>query len=401
MQVCRVSPIGGDRPRPRDLEPPGLTRLAQLQSHGHNRRQLSGACDPGQLGFALGHQVGDQGAQRDRQPETQRHGQAALQQQRLGCHADAIGREHTRQGVHQHPLQAQLIGQAAGVLGCGTAVTHQQRRAGIVSLLDRDAAHRRGHGFDRDLQSPGRSLLGREARAHHRHGLGEIGEAAGHHGTVKGLIAARAKHRRQGLLGQATEHHIGIGDRERTAAAIGGRTWVCSGRGGPHLQALAVKAHDRPPTGRHGVDRQHGCLQLQASHVGFGAALPGPVAALTGGMKHIGRGAAHVAANHRLQRQPGLLQRLTRHRQGTHHAAGRTRQDRVLGQQPGARRQGATGAHHPQGHRTGQGRLKLIEVAIEHRRQRSLHQGGLTAGHQSWQGADPVRQADGLQLQTQ
>ena len=275
-----------------------------------------------------------------------------------------------------------------------------------MSLLDRDAAHRRGHGFDRDLQSSGRSLLSREARAHHRHGHGEIGETAAHLGSIKGLIAAQAKHRRQGLLGQATQQHIGIGDRERTAAAIGGRTRVCSGRGGPHLQPLAVKTHDRPPTGRHGVDRQHGRLQLEASHIGFGAALPGPVTALAGrinhgGMKHIGRGAAHVAADHRLQRQPGLLQRLTRHRQGTHHAAGRTRQDRVLGQQPGARRQGATGAHHPQGNGTCQGCLKLIEVAIEHRRQRGFYQGGLTAGHQPWQRADPVRQADGLQPQAQ
>jgi len=116
-------------------------------------------------------------------------------------------------------------------------------------------------------------------------------------------------------------------------------------------------------------------------------------------MKHIGGGTAHVETNHRLQGQPGQQQGLAGHGDGAHHAAGGPRQDRVLGVKQGALSQRSTGAHHPQGHRPVQGGLQLIEVAVQHRRHRRLHQGGLAAGHQPRQAAEPMRQTDCLRLQ--
>jgi hypothetical protein len=79
-------------------------------------------------------------------------------------------------------------------------------------------------------------------------------------------------------------------------------------------------------------------------------------------MKDIGRRAAHVKPHHRLQRQTGVLQRLMGHSDRPHHAAGRTRKNRVLGLQPGPRRQGAAGTHDPQWHAISKGLLHLIEV---------------------------------------
>ena len=114
------------------------------------------------------------------------------------------------------------------------------------------------------------------------------------------------------------------------------------------------------------------------------------------GVEHIGRGATHVEPHHRLQRQPGLLQGLAGHGNRPHHAAGGARQNRVLGQQPGPRRQGPTRTHHPQGDPIPQGQLHLIEVTPQHRCHRRLHQGGLAAGHEPRQRTEAMGQAEDL-----
>ena len=166
--------------------------------------------------------------------------------------------------MDQHPLHAQFGRQTAGVLGCRTAVTDQQGRAGVVPLLDRDAPDRRGHGLDRDLQGPFGQLFDTGRQARPGHGRLQGGKAPLHGRGVQGLISIGTKQGRQGAGGQPTQQHIGVGDGQRSAALVGRRPGIGPGRSWAHLQTVAVKLQDRAPTGGHGVNGQHRSLQVQS-----------------------------------------------------------------------------------------------------------------------------------------
>ena len=138
------------------------------------------------------------------------------------------------------------------------------------------------------------------------------------------------------------------------------------------------------------MNGQHRSLELQPDDLGAGAALPGQIPPPPVEMEDIGGGTTHVEANDGLGRQAREPQGPLGHGHRPHHAAGRPREDRVLGQQLLGIRQGSAGTHHPQPGCWPQGQLHLAQVAPQHRRHRRLHQGGLTAGHQPGLAAEPV-----------
>ena len=335
-----------------------------------------------------------QGLRRQRQPRR------ALQQQPLLRLADAVGREHTSQGMEQHPPDCQRLRQPAGVLAAGTAVAHQQGTAQVVAALDRDAADGAGHRLDGDRQGAGRHLLRRDARRHRRHRRRQLREALLHRRPVGRLIAIGAEHGGQRLLRQPAEQQVGVGDRGRPAAAIGRRPRRRARRFRAHPQPLAIEAHDRAAAGRHRVNRQHRRLQAQAGDLGFRLPLPGQGPEGRIEVEHIGGGAAHVEAHHRLGRQAGGGQGPLGHRHRPHHAAGGAREDRVLGLQQRRRRQGAAGAHHPQPRPGPQIAAHLIEIGLQHRRHRRLHQGGMAAGHQPRLAAEAMGEGHRAEAET-
>ena len=285
------------------------------------------------------------------------------------------------------------------MLPAGAAVAHQQRLAQVVAALDRHAAQGTGHRLDRDLQRPLGHPLGRDAWRHRRHHGRQLGKGSLHGLTIGGLVGAGTEQRRQGCDGQPTQQQVGIGDRGRTAAAVGRRPRIGTGRLRPHPQPQAIESQDRATTGGHGVDGQHRRLQLQANDLGGGAALPGEIALPVIEMEDIGGGATHVEADDRLGRQAGSLQGPTAHRHGPHHAPGRPREDRVLGEQHLWSRQGTTGAHHPQPGIRPEGLAHLAQIVLQHRRHRRLHHGGLTAGHKPGLAAELVGKHHGLKAQ--
>ena len=79
--------------------------------------------------------------------------------------AHAIGRQQPGQRMQQHRLDAERIGDEAGMLAAGAAEGVQRIAGDVVAALDRDLLDRLGHVGDRDLDEAVRDLLGRAAVA--------------------------------------------------------------------------------------------------------------------------------------------------------------------------------------------------------------------------------------------
>ncbi len=283
--------------------------------------------------------------------------------------------------MQQHLGQPQGTGHSAGQLTRSAAVGHQHTTADVVATAERHLLDRRGHRFHRQLEGPFRQLL-RRTPQHLRQG----GEALLHHLRVGPLVASSTEHRREPLHLQTTQQQIGVGHRERTATAITGRTWHRTRRARADREPIAIAVDDRTATGCHGVNGQAWRQQMQACHLRFGAAFPDPISRTCWQTEHIGAGAAHIEPH-----QGPLLQASPAgHRHRTHHASGRSGQDRVFRQQTRRRLQGTAGGHHPQTGMPTEGPSHLIEIVEQRTGHRGLHQGGLPPGHQTGQGTDPM-----------
>ena len=129
-------------------------------------------------------------------------------------------------------------------------------------------------------------------------------------------------------------HHIGVGDGEGTAAPIAGRPRQGARRVRPHAEARPVEMQDRAAAGRHGVDQHHRRAHPHARHHALEAPLVSAVE-----MADIGRGAAHVEADHAAEAcEPRGLH-------GADHAARRAGQDGVLALEQMRRSESARGLH--------------------------------------------------------
>ena len=154
--------------------------------------------------------------------------------------------------MDQAGLHAQGVGDLAGVLGAGAAEHGEAVFGDVVALLDRDLLDRVGHVLDRDLEE----AVGEVLRA--LVGLGREGLEFRPGGPgVKRPVGARAEDGGEEFRAQLAGHDIGVGDRQRAAAAVGGRAGVGAGalRADPH--AGAVDLQDRAAARRHGVDVHH------------------------------------------------------------------------------------------------------------------------------------------------
>ena len=139
----------------------------------------------------------------------------------------------------------------------------------VVALLDGDPLDRVGHVGHRDPQEALGDLLGRAVVAGLPRMLGgQVGEPAPHDVGVERLVAARAEHVREVGGLDAAEHHVGVGDGERAAAAVAGRARVGAGRVRPDPVAAAVEVQDRAAAGGDRVDVEHGGAQPDPGHLG-------------------------------------------------------------------------------------------------------------------------------------
>ena len=296
---------------------------------------------------------------------------------RLVSKPHAIGGQHAGERMDEHGLHAEGIGHQAGVLTAGAAEALQREARGVVALLHRDLLDRIRHVGDSDLQKPLRHLvrrarlagglrdLFRQCRKLRRHDIG-----------IERCIAVRPEDRRKVPRLDLADADIGVGHRQRPAAAIAGRARIGAGGIRADAEARAVEMQDRAAARRHRVDRHHRRAHAHAGDRGLERALEA-----AGVKRDVGRRAAHVEADDVVQ---------PRHRRGARRAddaAGGTGQDRVLALKAGGVRQSAVRLHEVQPH-AGKFRRHLIDVAAQDRREIRIDHRGVAARDQPQQRAD-------------
>ena len=98
---------------------------------------------------------------RRRRLGAERHLDLLLAQRPHVGEAHAVGREHSRVRVDEHPGHRQRIGDQAGVLPGGPAEAAQRIGGDVMAALHRDVLDRIGHVADRDLHEAFGNLLDR------------------------------------------------------------------------------------------------------------------------------------------------------------------------------------------------------------------------------------------------
>lgn len=148
---------------------------------------------------------------------------------------DAEGGQHARHGRDEHGTDAERVGDHARVLTARTTEGGEGVAGDVVALLDGDPLHRARDVGDGDLEEALRDLLRRAVVAGLLVDLACQGdEAVPYEGVVEGLVAVGPEH--LGEVGglDAAEHHVGVGDGERAAAAVAGRPGAAPPSPVPH-----------------------------------------------------------------------------------------------------------------------------------------------------------------------
>ncbi len=303
-----------------------------------------------------------------------------LAHRRLVRQPHAVGRQHAGQRVREDARHRQLIGHGAGVLPAGAAEHRQRVFRHVVAALHRDLLDGLGHVAHGDVEEAGGDRLRRLARAGRRRDpVGERREARGDDLAIERLVAVRAEDVREELRLDAAEHDVGVGHRQRAAAAVAGRAGVGAGRVRPDAKPRPVEVQDRAAAGGDGVDAHHRRPHAHAGHQGVELAF-----VLAGEVRDVGRRAAHVETDDAVE---------AGHAAGAHHAddaAGRPRQDGVLALEAVRVGQAAAGLHEQQP-RVRQFGGHPCHVAAQDRRQVGIDDRRVAARHQLHHRAGLVR----------
>ena len=134
----------------------------------------------------------------------------------------AVRRQHARERMDEHARHAQRVGDEARVLAAGAAEAAQRVLGDVVAALHRDVLDRVGHVLDRDLAGSRRRLPRACARTPVAASTSSASAAnfAAHHVGVERLVAVRSEHVREKTGSMLADHHVAVGDRERTAAPV-------------------------------------------------------------------------------------------------------------------------------------------------------------------------------------
>ncbi len=286
----------------------------------------------------------------------------------------SIGRKHPRQRVDHHPFHAERVGDEAGMLAAGAAEAGQGVAGDVVAARDRDSLDRARHIVDGDPNEPRRGL----DRRHPRLGADRLAQRQRRR-AVDRPVAAGSEDPGKMLRPDLAEDDVAVGDRERAAAAVAGRAGHRSGAVRADPEPSPVIMADRAAARSDGVDLEH-----RRAHPDSGDdCLVGPLVN-PGMMRHVGRGAAHVEADHPVE--PRLPSR-PRH---SDDSAGRAGEDRVLALEGGGVGEAAGRLHEEEARPASERRHHLVDVAAQDRRQIGVDHRGVAAPDQLDQRPDPV-----------
>ncbi len=266
---------------------------------------------------------------------------------------------------------AERIGDEAGMLSASPAEAVERIARHVVPALHGDLLDRVRHVFDGDrdeavgdrFRTPASADLGRHRDESSAHGIG-----------IEGLVPAGPEDRREEIGLKLADHDIRIRHGERPAVAIGLRSRIGAGAVGPAAEALTVEMQDRATTRRHRMDQHHRRAHADARDLRLEGTLVGAVE-----MGDVGRGAAHVEADH--LREAGREARLGH----ADHATGGAGEDRILALEQLCRREAAR-RHHEHQPRAGALDIELLrhlpDIAAQDRREIGVDNRRVAASHE-------------------
>ncbi len=257
--------------------------------------------------------------------------------------------------MQQHARHPERIGDEARVLAAGAAKTAQRVFGDVVAALHRNVLDRIRHVGDGDLEEPVGDLLGRARAADPCGDLGrERRELLAHDLGIERLVAGRAEHAREELRIELADHHVAIGDGQRSTTPIRRRPGIRARRLRPDAKAGAVEPADRAAAGGDRVDAHHRRGEPHAGDLGD----EGPLV-LARVMRHVGRRATHVEADDAVETGQ------SRHLDRADDAARGAGQDRVLALEAMRVRQAAVRLHELQAGRAWRGgRAGIVPARI-------------------------------------
>ncbi len=142
----------------------------------------------------------------------------------------AISRQNSGERMQEDPLHPQCVGDKAGVLATCATETVESVFRHVVTALNRDLLNGVRHIVDRDPQKAFGHLF--RSRFRCAGGLGDflrqLSELFTNNSGVQRLIRIGAKNLRKVLRLDFPEHDVAIGDSQRPATQITGRTGIGS-----------------------------------------------------------------------------------------------------------------------------------------------------------------------------
>ena len=280
-----------------------------------------------------------------------------------------VSRQNARIGMDQHFGHAQSVRHQTGVLPARAAKALQGVLGHIMAPLHADLLDRVGHVVDGDMQKAFGDILGPARGFAGRFGdlLGQRLKLFAHHVAVQWQVAIRAEHMGEVVGVQLAQHDVAIGDGQRPAPAIAGRTRISARAFRSHLKPPVAEGADRPAASGNRMNIHHRGTHPDACHLGLER--PFVIARI---VADIGRRAAHVKAD-QLAETGGLA--------GFDHADDpprRTGQNRVFSLKQRRIRQPARGLHEQQPFTRAahiQGARHLIDIAAQDGRKVGVNHG--------------------------
>ena len=156
--------------------------------------------------------------------EQAQHG-AAPRRLQLG-QAHAVGRQHARQRMNEHAADTERVRNEAGMLPAGAAEGVQHIVGDVIAPLHRDGQDGVRHVLHGDADETVGDLRDLAAVADL---CGKRGEARTHDLGIERLILLRPEDLGEELRHELPDHDISVGDGERSAAPVAGRSRIGAG----------------------------------------------------------------------------------------------------------------------------------------------------------------------------
>src|SRR5215475_16048811 len=185
------------------------------------------------------------------------------------------------------------------MLAAGAAEAVERVSSDVITALYGNLLDRVRHVFDGDLDESVGDLFGLAAADL----LRKIGERIAHRLRIEREILCRAENLREEFRNELANHHVGVGDGQRSIASVAFGPGICGSRIRPDAETSAIEMQYRAATSGDRMDEHHRRAHAHAGDFGLKCAFVFAVK-----MGYVCRRTTHVEADKAMQSglPPGL-----------------------------------------------------------------------------------------------